>query len=205
MNRVLPLAACVCLSISLAHAADNPGTVPLDQKTFDKGAAAFDAGDYPAAYSIFSELAKKGDIGAMRNVALMERKGIGTQRNLKDARLLDGIAAEAGLPTAQYDLAEMLINGEGGTPDPKGAVTLLIAASQANHALAQYRLGLFYEQGQYVPRDLNRAESLYAVAAQRGVWDAKVRLAALKGWPTPVPPAPAPGLQPAEPISPGKP
>jgi TPR repeat protein len=109
------------------------------------------------------------------------------------------------LPTAEYDLAEMLINGEGGPADPKEAVGLLAQAANANHALAQYQLGLMYEQGQYVPRDLARAQTLYAVAAERGVWDAKVRLAALKGWPAPTPPAPAPGLQPAEPISPAKP
>jgi TPR repeat protein len=202
MKRALVAALCVCFSLSLAHAADNAYIVPLDQKRFDQGAAAFDAGDYQTAYAIFSELAKKGDIAAMRNVALMERKGIGTKRDLKDARELYGIAAESGLPTAQYDLAQMLINGEGGAPDPKGALLLLQAASEGNHALAQYQLGLFYEQGQYVPRDVARAESLYAVAAEHGVWDAKVRLAALKGWPAPVPPPPAAGLQPAEPISP---
>src|SRR5580658_3120173 len=125
MNRIFALAACACFSLSLAHAADNPSILPLDQKRFDQGAAAFDAGDYQSAYAIFSELAKKGDIAAMRNVALMERKGIGTTRNPKDARMLYGISAEAGLPTAQYDLAEMLMNGEGGAPDPKGALVLL--------------------------------------------------------------------------------
>ena len=202
MKRLFALAACVCFSVSLAHAASDPTIVPLDQKRFDQGAAAFDAGDYQNAYAIFSELAKRGDIAAMRNVALMERKGIGTSQNLKDARLLYGIAAESGLPTAQYDLAQMLINGEGGKPDPKGALVLLEAASQANHSLAQYQLGTFYEQGQYVPRDVARAESLYAIASEHGVWDAKVRLAALKGWPAPIPPAPAAGLQPAEPITP---
>ncbi len=204
MNRVLVLAASLCVCVSLAKAADNP-IVPLDQKTFDKGAAAFDAGDYPTAYAVFSELAKKGDIAATRNVALMERKGIGTARDPKAARKLYEIAATAGLPTAQYDLAEMLIAGEGGTADPKAAVPLLIQAASANHALAQYLLGVFYEEGQYVPRDRERAATLYAVAAERGVWDAKVRLAALKGWPAPTPPAPTPGLQPAEPISPPQP
>jgi TPR repeat protein len=202
MNRVLVLAASLCICVSLAKAAQN-STVPLDQKTFDQGAAAFDAGDYQTAFKIFTALSERGDIAAMRNMALMERKGIGTERDLKAARELYTYAAAAGLPTAQYDLAEMLIAGEGGPADPKDAVTLLIQAAGANHALAQYQLGLLYEQGRYVPQDRARAVSLYAVAAERGVWDAKVRLAALKGWPTPTPPAPAPGLQPAEPISPG--
>jgi TPR repeat protein len=204
MNRVLVLAASLCVCVSLAKAADS-GTVPLDQNTFNQGAAAFDAGDYQTAYRIFSDLTQKGDIAAMRNMALMERKGIGTERDPKSARALYEVAARAGLPTAQYDLAEMMIDGEGGPADPKGAVPLLILAASANHALAQYQLGLFYEEGRYVPQDRARAVSLYAVAAERGVWDAKVRLAEMKGWPVPTPPAPAPGLQPAEPISPPKP
>ena len=198
------LAASLCICVSLAKAADN-GTVPGDQKTFDQGAAAFDAGDYPTAFQIFNALAEKGDIAAMRNAALMERKGIGTTRDPKSARELFAYAATAGLPTAQYDLAEMLIAGEGGPADPKAAVPLLIQAASANHALAQYQLGVFYEEGQYVPQDRERAATLYAAAAERGVWDAKVRLAALKGWPAPTPPAPTPGLQPAEPISPPEP
>ncbi|MGA9797180.1 MAG: tetratricopeptide repeat protein [Rhizomicrobium sp.] len=202
MNRVFALTACLCFCVSLANAQQ---TVPLDQKAFDRGAAAFDAGEYQSAFAIFSDLAKRGDIAATRNVALMERKGIGTARDPTTARETYEVAAKAGLPTAQYDLAEMMIEGEGGPTDPQGAVPLLMQAADANHALAQYQLGVFYEEGRYVPRDLARAATLYAAAAQRGVWDAKLRLAALEGWPTPAAPTPAPGLQPAEPISPAKP
>ena len=42
-------------------------------------------------------------------------------------------AAEAGLPTAQADLADMLLKGEAGPPDPKRALPLLEAAAAANH------------------------------------------------------------------------
>ena len=50
-------------------------------------------------------------------------------------------AAEAGLPTAQYDLAEMMLNGEVGEPDPKGAIPWLTQAAAAHHPIAEYRLG----------------------------------------------------------------
>ena len=56
-------------------------------------------------------------------------------------------AAEAGLPTAQADLADMLIQGEAGPPDPQRALPLLEAAAAANHPLAQYELAQFYEIG----------------------------------------------------------
>lgn len=193
--------ACLCVSLSTARAQDNGGLVPGDQVKFDEGAAAFDAGDYPTAFKIFRRLSKHGDLAAMRNVALMQRKGLGTERDPQAAYDLYRYVASAGLPTAQYDLAEMLLNGEAGDPDPKGALRWLLPAAAANHPLAQYQLGKLYEEGVVVPKDLARAQELYAAASGRGVTDATVRLAALKGQPAPQPAAP-PGLQPAEPVAP---
>jgi len=192
--------ACLCVSLAPARAQDG-GLVPGDQAKFDRGAAAFDAGDYTTAYKVFSKLAKHGDLAAMRNVALMERKGLGTDKNPSAAQDLYLYVANAGLPTAQYDLAEMLLNGEAGDPDPKGALRWLLLAAAANHPLAQYELGKMYEVGTVVPQDLAKAQTLYEAAAARGVWDATIRLAALKGEPPPKPPT-QPGLQPAQPVTP---
>ena len=58
------------------------------------------------------------DIAAMRNVAMMLRQGLGTDKDPKGAEDLYQRAAEAGLPTAQADLADMLLKGEAGPPDP---------------------------------------------------------------------------------------
>ncbi len=187
-----------CLCVSPANA---DGIVPGDQARFDRASAAFDAGDYPAAFKAFSKLAKHGDLAAMRNVALMERKGLGTDKDPEAARKLYLYVASAGLPTAEYDLAEMLLHGEAGDPDPKTAARWFRAAAIADHPLAQYELGKLYEEGSGVPKDLTKAQLLYEKAAARGVWDATVRLAALKGEPPPKPPT-QPGLQPAEPVSP---
>src|SRR5690348_13701601 len=62
---------------------DNQGAPPLpgDQKMFDQGAGYFDRGDYPHAYQVFYWLAEHGDVAAMRNVALMKRRGLGTARD----------------------------------------------------------------------------------------------------------------------------
>jgi len=198
--RALGFLACLCVSLASARAADAQ-LVPDDQAKFDRGAAAFDAGDYATAYKVFSKLAKHGDLAAMRNVALMERKGLGTDRDPLGAEELYLYVANAGLPTAQYDLAEMLLNGEAGDPDPKGALRWLLLAAAANHPLAQYELGKMYEAGTVVPQDLAKAQTLYEAAAARGVWDATIRLAALKGEPPPKPPT-QPGLQPAQPVTP---
>ncbi|HEY2070615.1 MAG TPA: tetratricopeptide repeat protein [Rhizomicrobium sp.] len=187
-----------CLCVAFAAQAD--GLVPGNQQRFDKAAAAFDAGDYATAYKIFSKLADHGDLAAMRNVALMQRKGLGTDKDPEAARKLYLYVADAGLPTAQYDLAEMLLHGEADDPDPKAAARWFAAAASAHHPLAEYELGRMFEEGIVVKKDIARAEELYEEASARGVWDATVRLAVLRGLPPPKPPT-QPGLQPAEPVS----
>ena len=152
--------------------------------TFDAGVAAYDAGDYAKAYQIWSSI-DDDDLAAMRNVALMRRQGLGTPKDPKGAEEMYVRAAEGGLPTAQADLADMLIKGEAGPPDPERAFPLLEAAAAANHPIAEFELAQFYEAGTLVPKDLTRARSLYAAAASHGMKEAKDRLAQLG----PLPPA----------------
>jgi len=145
------------------------------KNTFDSGVAAYDAHDYAKAYQIWSSIDDQ-DIAAMRNVAMMRRQGLGTPKDPKGAEDMYQRAAEAGLPTAQADLADMLIKGEAGPPDPQRALPLLAAAAAANHPVAEYELGQFYETGELVPKDLMVARHLYAEAASHGMKEAQARL-----------------------------
>ena len=100
-------------------------------------------------------------------------------------------AAEAGLPTAQADLADMLLKGEAGPPDLESALPLLQAAAAANHPVAQFQLGQFYETGAppLVKQDLEMARKLYTAAASHGMKEAQARLTVV-GAPTAAPTAP---------------
>ena len=150
--------------------------------TLDSGVAAYDAGDYPRAYKIWSGI-DNYDLAAMRNVAMMLRSGQGVPKDPKKAEELYQTAAEAGLPTAQADLADMLLKGEAGPPDAKAALPLLEAAAAANHPVAQYELAQMYETGQdgLVPKDADMAKKLYAAAASHGMKDAQTRLDQING------------------------
>ena len=159
---------------------------------FDSGLVAYDAGRYDEAFRIFQSIDNE-DVAAMRNEGLMLRKGQGTVKDPQAARDILERAADAGLPTAQYDLAEMLLDDELGKPDPKGALPWLTSAAAAHHPLAEYRLGLFYEQGILVEKNLTFARTLYTAAAEAGVRDAKERLVAMGGSVPDTPPAAAPG------------
>ena len=114
----------------------------------------------------------------MRNLAMMLRKGQGVAKDPKKAEEIYQRAAEAGLPTAQADLADMLLKGEAGPPDLAGALPLLEAAAAANHPVAQFELGELYETGAppLLPKDLEEARQLYTAAASHGMKEAADRL-----------------------------
>ena len=157
---------------------------PLDQKKFDRAAAAYDAKDYATAYKLFTELADEYDVAAMRNVALMTRDGLGCDKDPKRAEDMMEEAAKRGLPTAQSDLGIMLLDGAAGPPNAEAALPWLEMAASAGHPIAQYRLGELYEAGDVVPKNVKVAELLYGASARKGYDPALQRLKALKGWTT---------------------
>ena len=146
-------------------------------KIFDSGVSAYDAGNYEQAFKIWWDL-RYEDLAAMRNLAMMLRKGQGVAKDPKKAEELFQRAAEAGLPTAQADLADMFLKGEAGPPDLASALPLLEAAAAANHPTAQFQLGELYETGAppLVPQNLEVARQLYAAAAGHGMKEAADRL-----------------------------
>ena len=186
MHNILP-ALTVSFALLAAPAAARTGEEIA--KAFNSGVAAYDAGKYDEAFQIWWGLQYE-DVAAMRNIAMMLRRGQGTKQDHRRAKEIYYRAAEAGLPTAQADLADMLLKGEGGKPDPKAALPLLQSAAAANHPVAQFQLAQMYETGAggLVPQSTEVARKLYAAAAIRGVKGASERLTALP----PAPPTAAP-------------
>ena len=199
-NKIFPLLTAVCLVLAAAGPASARDGAEI-AKIFDSGVAAYDAGNYQQAFKIWWDL-RYEDLAAMRNLAMMLRKGQGVAKDPKKAEEIYQRAAEAGLPTAQADLADMLLKGEAGPPDLAAALPLLAAAAAANHPVAQYELGELYETGAppYVPRNLETARQLYAAAASHGMKEAADRSRFL-GPPTTAPLQPPPEAQ-ARPAAP---
>jgi len=201
---LLTLALCACLAVTPSAQARSSAEIAAD---FAGGVAAYDTGDFQKAFKIWWEL-RFEDLAAMRNLGMMLRKGIGTEKDPKKAEEIYLRAAEVGMPTAQADLADMYIKGELGDPDLSAALPLLARAAAANHPGAQFQLGEFYETGAppLVPQDLEKARELYAAAARSGMPEAIARSqflgppatqASVTPPPSPAPPAPTPAV-PAE-------
>ena len=172
----LLLAICLCGALLSACA----GTLTTDniRATFEAGLKDYDAGDYQAAYQKWKTI-DEVDLAAMRNIALMLRTGKGVEKNPKAARDMMEQAAQAGLATAQADLADMLLKGEAGPPDVKAAIPWLELAAGAGHPVAAFQLGQLYEQGNFVKQNIETARKLYKTAAEAGMAEAEARLQAL--------------------------
>ena len=191
---------CACIPVCACATAANHQQLAA---TFDSGVAAYDAGRYEEAFKIWSGIEDE-DLAAMRNVAMMLRKGEGVAKDPKKAEIFYMQAAEAGLPTAQADLADMLLKGEAGPPDLGAALPLLQAAAAAHHPLAQFQLGELYETGAppLVPQNLEVARQLYAAAADRGMKEAADRLRVVGPPAAPGAVTPQPALETAPPPAP---
>jgi uncharacterized protein len=181
MHKIFPLltalALCACFAGATAAQARSAAEIAA---VFDAGVAAYDAGDYQKAFKTWWDL-RYEDLAAMRNLGMMLRKGQGTAKDPAKAEEIYLRAAEAGLPTAQADLADMYLKGEVGPPSLERALPLLEAAAAANHPVAQYQLGELYETGAppLVPQNLDTARQLYAAAAGHGMKEAAARAAFL--------------------------
>jgi hypothetical protein len=82
-NKIFPLLTAFCLTmgaLSPAFARDGAEIA----KIFDSGVAAYDAGNYPQAFKIWWGLQYE-DLAAMRNLAMMLRKGQGVAKDPKKA------------------------------------------------------------------------------------------------------------------------
>jgi uncharacterized protein len=165
----------VCMVV-LAACAGVPAHDEI-QARFDAGLKAYDAGDYQTAYSTWGDI-EDYDLAALRNVALMLRKGQGVGKDPKKALEKMARAADLGLVTAQADLGEMLAGGEAGPPDNAAAVPWLALAADAGHPIAAFELAQIYDEGTAVPQDLAKACRLYKIAVDAGIPEAAKRLEA---------------------------
>eukprot|EP00808_Paulinella_micropora_P007199 g26227.t1 len=96
----------------------------------------------------------------MGSACMGHRKERGYARQLLQA------AANAGHADAQYALAGMLWQGQGGTKDRPGAVKLLLSAAEKGHGDSAWNLSKAYSLGVGVAKDLERAEHFRLQAEQ---------------------------------------
>jgi uncharacterized protein len=114
-------------------------------------------------------LAKAGDDEARLSVGNAFEHGKDVERDLFQAAKWYREAALSGNLEAQFRLARILKLGAEKLPrDVTGALKLFEDASKRGHAGSIHALGVAYQLGDGVERELNRAKTYYEDAANRG-------------------------------------
>lgn len=121
------------------------------------------------AESYFKRASEAGFNGATFRLGKMYREGHpGVPKQTSLAFELMSQAAEKGGPNAQFNLAQMIENGEGTEVDLNRAFKLYQGAASKKHAFAHWNLGYYYLNGRFVAKDLNRASEHFDIAFKEG-------------------------------------
>ena len=126
------------------------------------------ASDRKEAFNIWKELFDKGYIRSSFYLGVCYDNGIGTKKNLNKAYHCYLQAADSGHPEAQYNVYQMLLEGEGIRKSLSDALKWLkISAIKGRHIDAQRDLGYHYHEGLGIRKNLKKAVGYYKIAAKK--------------------------------------
>ena len=157
---------------------------PTIAQDYDKGALAYQAGDYETALQEWRPLAEQGNAQAQVKLGVMYDYGNGVPRDSTEAVNWVRLAAEQGNAEAQFYLGYMYTDGEGVIQDYAEAVNwfrlaaeqgnaearddLIRLASEQGNAPAQYALGSMSADGDGVIQDTFIAHMWFNISAANG-------------------------------------
>jgi TPR repeat protein len=131
---------------------------PVAAQDFQKGLAAYNAGDYATALQEWKPLAEAGDEAAQNNLGLMYNNGQGVIQDYKEAIKWYRLAAEQGFADAQSNLGVMFEHGHGILQDNTMAhMWYNIASANGNEKAGGFRDG---RAGLMTNTDIAKAQSM---------------------------------------------
>lgn len=110
----------------------NPAAAFDRDQEWERGVAAFAAGDFESAWFRFFGLARSGDVESQFNLAQMYRTGRGIPRDVLEAKRWYERAAALGYAPAQFQLGVLWERGDGVPPDLVEARSWFARAAQQN-------------------------------------------------------------------------
>ncbi len=147
----------------------------------ERGARAYDAGDYATALKEWQPLADQGDPTAQFIIGVMYANGQGVEKNPATAVAYYEKAAQQGYSVAQYNLGIAYAMGQGVVKDHAKAAEYWQNAAEQGFTQAQYNLGSLYYYGLGVKEDWIEARKWYELAAANGSEEAKQALHGMRG------------------------
>jgi len=139
----------------------------VSAQDWNKGLAAYEAGDYTAALKNFLPLAEQGDLRSQVMLANIYASGQGVPQNYVEAEKWQRLAAEQGATGMQYNLGVSYERGLGVPQNYVEAVKWYRLAAEQGVPMAQNNLGVMYDLGKGVPQDYVEALKLYRLSAEQ--------------------------------------
>ncbi|MDR0826318.1 MAG: sel1 repeat family protein [Desulfovibrio sp.] len=134
-----------------------------------KGAAAYESGDFNSARLILKPLAEKGDDNAGFAMGLMAARGEGGQQNFKEAERWWTSSAASGNPLSQFNLGLLHYTGALGKKNFVKAREFWSAAVKQKQPDAFYGMGVLLVNGaEGVPKDVAAGVRNFEQAASFG-------------------------------------
>jgi TPR repeat protein len=119
----------------------------------------------------------RGEAEAANTLGNMYAFGQGVGQDFAEATRLYQLAADGGLPVANFNLGLMYETGRGVAPDTGAAFRFYFKAAEKGVAAAQFNVGNMYANGIGVPKDDFEALLWFRQAADQGLAEAQYNLA----------------------------
>ena len=135
---------------------------------FQGAAAAYNRGDYEAAFVEFKRVAETGNATAQFALGIMYENGEAVTRDVREAVRWYRKAALGGNALAQSKLGEAYREGRGVAQDNTAAAHWYRKAAEQGDVTAQFYLGFMYLNGQGLPQNAAEALKWFHRAAEQG-------------------------------------
>ena len=118
--------------------------------------------DLENAYYYFRKSAKQGFYPGYRQAAGMAASGIGTEKDINEAKALMKEAAEKGVDRTAEEYAALVVSDENASKEEREVAIAYLEAEveEGMSYLANYLLALLYINGEHVTKDYDRAIAL---------------------------------------------
>ena len=144
---------------------------------FQLGLSYLEQGRTSEGVSLIRQSANQNQPAAQYRLAKLYEVGEGVEQDAKLARQLTERAARNGNRIAMHDLALYYAEGRGGVEaELPTAAKWFEKAAERGVVDSQFNLGVLFESGQGLPKNLTDAYVWYAIAAQQGDQFAKQRI-----------------------------
>lgn len=149
---------------------------------FQLGLSYLEQGRTDEGVSLIRKSANQNQPAAQYRLAKLYEIGEGVSQDSEMARQLTERAARNGNRIAMHDLALYYAEGRGGVEaDLPTAANWFEKAAERGVVDSQFNLGVLFESGQGLPKNMSDAFVWYSIAAAQGDQFAKTRVEVLKG------------------------